>query len=264
MKKALSIIIVAVICFTPSFLFSQKKGLKVEIENISLRAPEHYLVNRTQKKMYGFTVKLYNETNNNQVVVSCIKKAMNQEAAIMEASSERSLKPGYEYMIIEKVKSKPLGKYNAKFVEYTNSPLRDYFRGGYYGIIDNGYTYVVEYYSADTPEDRQEVEKILSSLNILKPESRPNFFEVEKEYLVEDVSVKKPEEHADDSKVKEEDSAKETKIEKSKKESKTQVQEITHETPKAAPIAEIKDEPKQEKKSFWTKITSIFKKKDKR
>lgn len=182
----------------------------------------------------------------------------------MEASSERSLKPGFEYMIIEKVKSKPLGRYNAKFVEYTNSPLRDYFRGGYYGIIDNGYTYVVEYYSADTPEDRQEVEKILSSLNILKPESRPNFFEVEKEYLVEDVSVKKPEEHADDSKVKEEDSAKETKIEKSKKESKTQVQEITHETPKAAPIAEIKDEPKQEKKSFWTKITSIFKKKDKR
>jgi len=264
MKKTLSILIVALICLIPSSLFSQKKGLKVEIENISIKAPEHYLVNRTQKKMYGFTIKLYNETNKNQVVVSCIKKAMNQEAAIMEASSERSLKPGFEYMIIEKVKSKPLGKYKAKFVEYTNSPLRDYFRGGYYGIIDNGYTYVVEYYSADTPEDRQEVEKILSSLNILKPESRPNFFEVEKEYLVEDVSVKKPEENADDSKMEEEDSAKETKIEKSKKESKPQVQEITHETPKEAPIAEIKDEPKQEKKSFWTKITSIFKKKDKK
>ena len=64
--------------------------------------------------------------------------------------------------------------------------------------------------------------------------------------------------------MKEEDSAKETKIEKSKKESKTQVQEITHETPKAAPIAEIKEEPKQEKKSIWQKVTSIFKKKEKK
>lgn len=264
MKKVFSIIIVALICFTPSFLFSQKKGLKVEIENISIKAPEHYLVNRTQKQMYGFTIKLYNETNKNQVTISCIKKAMNEEAAIMEASSEKSLKPGYEYMIIEKVKSKPLGKYKAKFVEYTNSPLRDYFRGGYYGIIDNGYTYIVEYYSADTPEDRQEVEKILSSLVILKPESRPNFFEVEKEYLVEDVTVKKSATETEETKIKEEVTSKEPKIEKSKKESKTQVQEITHETPKAAPIAEIKDEPTQEKESFWTKITSIFKKKDKK
>ncbi len=248
MRKVLSIIIVALLCSVPSFLFSQKKGLKVEIENISIKAPENYLVKKTEKKMYGFTIRLYNEQNSNQVVINCIKKAISRESAIVEASSERSLKPGFEYMIIEKVKSKPLGKYKAKFVEYTNSPLRDYFRGGYYGIVDNGYTYVIEYYSADTPEDRQEVEKILSSLNILKPESRPNFFEVEKEYLVENVVYEKPQEES---------------LEEQTEEGKPAIEQAPVEQ-NQAPIAEIKDEPKKEKKSFWKRMTSVFKKKEKK
>jgi len=41
------------------------------------------------------------------------------------------------------------------------------------------------------------------------------------------------------------------------------IEEITQEVTKQAPIAEINDQPKTEKKSIWNKITSIFKKKDK-
>lgn len=263
MKRILRTILIIAICFSSSITFGQEKRLKVEIENISIKIPEHWLVQKTEKKMYDFTIRLYNEKNNNQVKINCIKKAMNEEAAIVNASSEKSLKPGYEYMIIEKVKSQNLNKYKGKFIEYTNSPLRDYYRGGFYGIIDNGYTYVIDYYSADTPEDRAEISNILKTLNILKPESRPNFFEVEKEYLQENVVIEKPQETIEETNSIEVKHEGEDISNRKSKTPQTSNKEITPETPKHSPIAEIKDEPKTEKKSIWKKITSIFKKKDK-
>ncbi|MDD4528893.1 MAG: hypothetical protein PHX48_03345 [Bacteroidales bacterium] len=242
MKRFFCTLLIITICITTNILFAQGKKLKVEVENISIKMPEHWLIQKTEKKMLDFTIRLFNEKNNNQVKIHCIKKALNEESAIINASSEKSLKPGYEYMIIEKVKTQNLNKYKGKFVEYTNSPLRDYYRGGFYGIIDNGYTYIIEYYSADTPEDRAEVATILKTLNILKPESRPNFFEIEKEYLQENVVIEKPQDPIEIEDI---------------------IEEITPEAPKQAPIAEINDQPKTEKKSIWNKITSIFKKKDK-
>ncbi len=251
MKRVLSAILIIVISISANIVYAQKDILKVEIENLSLRMPDYWLISKTEKKMLDFKIRLYNEENNNSVSVHCIKKAVDEESAIINASSEKSLKPGFEYMIIEKVKTQKLSKYKGKFVEYTNSPLRDYFRGGFYGIIDNGYTYIIEYYSADTPEDRQEVEKILKSLKILKPESRPNFFEVEKIYLTENVSIEKPEEVV---------------LEKETEDSKSldiqNEESIDKSTNKdnEALIAQIQ-EPAKEKKSFWEKVTSIFRKK---
>jgi hypothetical protein len=240
MKKKLLTLLVIAICLSTSVAFGQSKRLKVEIENISIKAPENWLVEKTDKEMSGFKILLYNQENKNHVTIECIKKAMNLEAAIVDASSEKSLKQGFEYMIIEKVKSSTLNKYQAKFLEYTNSPLRDYYRGGFYGIIDNGYTYIIDYYSDDTPEGRNVVEKIINSINILKPESRPNFFEVEKEYLPENVKIETKEK---------------TFIEESEvKEQKVQQNEVNEQTT-------IKDTPKKEKKSVWKKMTSIFDKK---
>lgn len=215
MKRVLSLIFLILISATANTIFAQKDMLQVEVENLSLRMPTTWMVSKTEKKMQDYKILFYSTETSNTVSIHCIKKAIDEESAIINASSEKSLKPGFEYMIIEKVKHKKLNKYSGKFVEYTNSPLRDYFRGGFYGIIDNGYTYIIEYYSADTPEDRAVVEKVLKSIKILKPESRPNFFEVEKIYQKEDVSIEEP----------------------------------------------VEDEI--EKKSFWKKITSIFRKKNK-
>ncbi|MFA7081766.1 MAG: hypothetical protein WC135_04060 [Bacteroidales bacterium] len=251
MKRVLTTIIIIIIAISANIVYAQKNILKVEIENLSLRMPDHWLINKTEKKMLDFRIRLYNEEDNNSVSIRCIKHVQDQEAAIINASSEKSLKPGFEYMIIEKVKTQKLNKYKGKFVEYTNSPLRDYFRGGFYGIIDNGYTYIIEYYSADTPEDRQEVAKILKSLKILKPESRPNFFEVEKIYQKENVAIEKPEEETLESETNDTpsfDIENEESMDKSTNEDNEDF------------IAQI-DEPAKEKKSFWKKTTSIFRKK---
>ncbi len=236
MKRTLRTLLIIAICLSTSIAFGQGKRLKVEIENISIKAPENWLVKKAENKNNGFTIRLYNEQNENHVTISCIKKAMNLEAAIVDASSEKSQKPRFEYMIIEKVRSGKVSKYSGKFLEYTNSPLRDYFRGGFYGILDNGYTYIVDYYSDDTPEGRKEVRDIINGLNILKPEARPNFFQVEKEYLPENVKIEKKEDLVD------------TKI--------ATPQEDKDQTT-------VADSPKTENKSFWKKITSIFSKKDK-
>jgi hypothetical protein len=187
-KRLFKPLLLAAILLLSSVLFSQNKRLKVEIENISLKAPENWKANK-EDTPEGFTIKLNNDENTNHVVVSCIKKTTNLEATIVNSASQKSTLSGFEYMLIEKVKSKPFGDYKAKFLEYTNSPLRDYFRGGFWSFIDRGYTYVVDYYSADVPEQRDQVGKIVSSLKILAPESRPNFFVVEKEYAPENIIV---------------------------------------------------------------------------
>lgn len=186
--KALLLVIFVIMTNT---LFSQNKRLKVEIENISLKAPSDWKAQK-QDTPEGFTIRLSNEKNPNHIIVNCIKKTTNLEATIVNAASQKSTLSGFEYMLIEKVHSKKFNDYNAKFLEYTNSPLRDYFRGGFYSFIDKGYTYVLDYYSFDTPEARGEVGKIVSSLKILPPESRPNFFVVEEEYLPKNIIVEKP------------------------------------------------------------------------
>ena len=236
MKRTLLALLIIVVCLSTSIAFGQGKRLKVEIENISIKAPENWLVKKTEYKNNGFAIRLYNEQNENHVTISCIKKAMNLEAAIVDASSEKSQQPRFEYMIIEKVRSGKVSKYSGKFLEYTNSPLRDYFRGGFYGILDNGYTYIVDYYSEDTPEGRKEVGDIINGINILKPEARPNFFQVEKEYLPENVKIEKKEDLVD------------AKIATPQEDKDQTTVEYT---------------PKKENKSFWKKITSIFSKKDK-
>lgn len=249
MKRTLRALLIIVVCLSTSIAFGQGKRLKVEIENISIKAPENWLVQKTKNKNNGFTIRLYNEQNENHVMISCVKKAMNLEAAIVDASSEKSQKPRFEYMIIEKVRSGKVSKYSGKFLEYTNSPLRDYFRGGFYGILDNGYTYIIDYYSDDTPEGRKEVESIINSLNILKPEARPNFFQVEKEYLPENVKIeKKVEPVQEDSTIVKGSNNKETTIDQASKEEDNMYQSTGI------------DNPKKEKKSFWKKMISIFSK----
>lgn len=253
MRRTLHALLIIVICVSTSIAFGQGKRLKVEVENISIKAPENWLAQKTEYKTNGFTVKLYNEQNENHVTINCIKKAMNLEAAIVDASSEKSQKPRFEYMIIEKVRSGKVSKYSGKFLEYTNSPLRDYFRGGFYGILDNGYTYVIDYYSDDTPEGRKEVGNIINSLNILKPEARPNFFQVEKEYLPENVKIeKKVEPVQNEPAIIKDANNKEASMEQASKEEDNMYQ------------SKGIDNSNKEKKSFWKKITSVFSKKEKK
>lgn len=259
MKSTIKTLLISFLCLTSNFVFAQKQQLKVEIENISVRTPEDWKVEKTEKKKYGFTIKLFNEKNQNALKIACIKRTMNLEAAIVNQSSETSKREGFQDMIIERVKDGKFGKYSGKFLEYTNSPLRDYYRGGYYSVVDNGYTYIIEYYSADLPEDRLLIKNILSSLDILKPESRPNFFIVEKEFIPENVSAPKPEEtkEAIDAK-NEEDSKGESKLTKeeekelekqSKKAKKEHLKVVKEEKKADSQIAVVKDKTKAEIKA---------------
>ena len=116
MKRVLSTIIIILIAISANITYAQKNILKVEVENLSLRMPDNWLISKTEKKMLDFKIKLYNEENNNQVSIRCIKQALNEESEIINASSEKSLKPGFEYMIIEKVKTEKLNKLKGKFV----------------------------------------------------------------------------------------------------------------------------------------------------
>lgn len=190
MKNTFKGLLLLSFCLLAYTLKAQKSHLKIEIENISIKTPEGWKPQKSKENTGEFSILLNNNKDNNEVSIHCIKKTMNLEAAIINQSSKTSLRPGFEDMIIEKVKTKELNKkFKGKFLEFTNSPLRNYYRGGYYGIVNKGYTYIIEYYSSDLPEDRILIENILSSINILAPESRPNFFLIEKEFLPEDVSL---------------------------------------------------------------------------
>ncbi|MDR0971777.1 MAG: hypothetical protein LBM25_05285 [Bacteroidales bacterium] len=235
MKKIIHILIVSAILLNCFILMGQKPlERQISIYNISLNIPENYLVQEDKEEYYGYTIRLNNPKNENHLVINCIYKAMDVQSAIISASSKKSLLRGFEYMIIEKVISKRFNTYNAQFVEYTNSPIRDYFRGGFYGFIDNGYTYVIDYYCADTPEDRKEVEAILKSIKVEKPKAKENFIEIEKQYLKEDVSF----------------------------EDNFDTISLSKDTLSVDNSAKTNSETdkKVEKKSFWQKITSIFKK----
>lgn len=184
-------------CLITLGLNAQKSQLKIEIENFSLKAPETWNAQKTNTNREGFSIELSNNENQSTIGIHCIKKTINLESAIINQASITSKKQGFEDMIIEKVKSKKMNKkFSGKFLEYTNSPLRDYYRGGYYGIEDRGYTYIIEYYSLDLPLERKVIENIINTINILAPESRPNFFLIEKEFIPEVISM--PEEEIEE------------------------------------------------------------------
>lgn len=184
-------------CLITLGLNAQKSQLKIEIENFSLKAPETWNAQKTNTNREGFSIELSNNENQSTIGIHCIKKTTNLESAIINQASITSKKQGFEDMIIEKVKSKKMNKkFSGKFLEYTNSPLRDYYRGGYYGIEDRGYTYIIEYYSLDLPLERKVIENIINTINILAPESRPNFFLIEKEFIPEVISM--PEEEIEE------------------------------------------------------------------
>ncbi len=198
MKNAYKLLTMFAITLIATGVFAQKSHLKIEIENINLNMPTEWKANKRDNLM-GYDILLSNNKDQSYVSIYTIRKTMNLESAIMDQSAKTSRKTGFEDMIIEKVRSKKLNKkHRGKFLEFTNSPLRDYFRGGYYGIEDRGYTYIIEYYSLDKPKDRDIIESILRSIEILEPELRPNFFQIENQYLPQEIGLGEEEEDLDE------------------------------------------------------------------
>ncbi len=167
-------------------VFAQKGSHSLTRENISLTKPEGWLATKLGKKYgdYGVRVKKNNDVA--FVEINCQRRAIEPTSRITTLASQRSNKPTFEYMQIDKLSDSKLDRKNAKLLVYTNAYLIDTYRGGIYGLVDNGYTYTVEYYGADTPEQRAELDKILRSIKIAKPLAEENIVEMAEGFVSED------------------------------------------------------------------------------
>ncbi len=170
-------------------LFSQSGRHSLTRENISLVVPDDWLATKLGKKMGDFGLRLKKQNDVAFVEINCTRHVAEPTSKITTLASERSNKETFEYMQIDEVRNAKLGKMNAELLVYTNTHLTDSYRGGIYGLVDNGYTYTIEFYGADTPEGRKEIESILKSLKIDKPLAEENMVVVEEEFVPKDWNV---------------------------------------------------------------------------
>lgn len=213
-SKYLVTLILSAFLALPFDGFSQKEMHSLTRENISVSMPNGWLATKLGKKFGDFGIKLTKQDDVAFVEINCIRRVVEPTGKITTLASERSNKETFAYMQIDEVENAKLSNIKSKLLVYTNTHLIDSYRGGIYGLVDNGYTYTIEYYGIDTPEGRAEIEKILSSIKIDKPLVEENIVEIEEEFVPKDWNVV-PEEEQE---VKEEENEK--KFEKKAKEEK--------------------------------------------
>jgi hypothetical protein len=180
-------------------LFSQGNMHSLTRENISLNMPDGWLATKLGKKFGDFGIKLSKQNDVAFVEINCTRRVLDPTGKITTLASERSNKETFAYMQIDEVQDSKLSGLKAKRLVYTNTYLIDTYRGGIYGLVDNGYTYTIEYYGADTPEQRSEIEKILSSIKIDKPFAQDNIVEISDGFVPSDWNVV-PEEETEEQK----------------------------------------------------------------
>lgn len=142
--------------------------------------------------------------------INCTRRVLDLTSKITTLASERSNKETFEYMQIDDVRNAKLGKMNAELLVYTNTYLTDSYRGGIYGLVDNGYTYTIEFYGADTPEGRAEIENILKSIKIDQPLKEDNMVVLEESFVPKDWNI--AEENESDTAVSDNDKTKKEKV----------------------------------------------------
>lgn len=167
-------------------LFAQGGSHSLTRENISLVVPDDWTATKLGKKMGDFGLRLQKRNSVAFVEINCVRRVVDPVSKITTLASERSNRETFEYMQIDELRNAKLGKMNAELLVYTNTHLTDSYSGGVYGLVDNGYTYTVEFYGADTPEGRAEIERILKSLRIDKPLTEENMVVQEESFVPKD------------------------------------------------------------------------------
>lgn len=191
-------------------LFSQSGRHSLTRENISLVLPDDWLATKLGKKMGDFGLRLTKRNNVAFMEINCTRRVLDLTSKITTLASERSNKETFDYMQIDDVRNAKLGKMNAELLVYTNTYLTDSYRGGIYGLVDNGYTYTIEFYGADTPEGRAEIENILKSIKIDQPLKEDNMVVLEESFVPKDWNI--AEENESDAAVSDNDKTKKEKV----------------------------------------------------
>lgn len=246
-----TVLLICCLCAFSASLSAQNGSHRLTRENISLVVPDDWLATKLGKKLGDYGLRIKKTGNVAFVEINCIRKAVNTESKITTLASERSGKESFEYMQIDEISDAKLGKLSAKKLVYTNTFLTDTYRGGIYGLTDNGYTYTIEYYGADTPEGRSEIEKILRSIKIDKPLAEQNIVEMSEEFVPSDWNQ-----------YPEEQTASETEnenVEKPEKKSKTKEEKLSKEEKKSE--KEKAKRLKEETKKVEEKQKALEKKK---
>ncbi|MDR1726246.1 MAG: hypothetical protein LBR28_07655 [Bacteroidales bacterium] len=161
-----------------------QKFLNTGYENVYFDYPDTWNQKiETRADNNAYTVFVNDNQSKKNVKVTAYRYATEVETLITNIASQQSLQKGFEYMVIEKVKAGKLAKKsNVKLLGYSNNNLNEAFVGGIYGLNDNGYTYTIEYYLEDNPSDKKLMDKILQSIRIEKPLTKPNIFDLNEKY----------------------------------------------------------------------------------
>jgi hypothetical protein len=134
-------------------------------------------------------------------------------------------------MLIDQVKDVKFDNKKAKLLSFTNTHLTEASIGGIYGLIDEGYTYTIEFYGEDNPEANALIKEILKSIKITKPLTEPNIVILEDDFTPTDWY---------------------------------ESEAMKEEAAKAKAEAEKAELEKKNKKGFFKRAFSIFKKKNKK
>lgn len=223
MKKIFITFLCCLFCFSFE-IFAQKTELnKITEENITFSIPNGWIATKTGKKLGDFGVRAKEKDGIKFIEINCTKRVIEPVTRLTTIASKRSEREGFEYMLIDQVKDVKFNKKKAKLLSFTNTHLTEASIGGIYGLVDEGYTYTIEFYSEDNPEANALMKEILKSINIESPLTEPNIVVLEENFTPEDW--------------------------------------YEYEEEKAVEDTTLVEENKTEKKGFFKRVFSIFKKK---
>lgn len=251
-------------CFT---LNAQKTELhKITEENVTFGIPNGWIASKTGKKLGDFGIRAKEENGIKFIEINCTKRVIEPVTRLTSIASKRSEKEGFEYMLIDQVKDVKFDNKKAKLLSFTNTHLTEASIGGVYGLVDEGYTYTIEFYSEDNPEANALIKEILKSINIEKPLTEPNIVIMEDDFTptdwYESEAMKQEAQKAKEDEEKAHAEKQKAKLEKEK--AKADKQKAKIEKKKAKVEKTDKKAEKKVKKESSKKKFSIFKKKERK
>lgn len=238
---------------------AQKTELnKITEENITFGIPNGWIASKTGKKLGDFGVRAKEQNGIKFIEINCTKRVIEPVTRLTTIASKRSEREGFEYMLIDQVKDVKFDNKKAKLLSFTNTHLTEASIGGVYGLIDEGYTYTIEFYSEDNPEANALMKEILKSIEIEKPLTEPNIV-----ILADDFT---PTDWYESEAMKQEAEAEKAKTEAKKAEEKAKKEEkIAKKEAKKEKKIEKKEKKveNKDKESFFKRVFKVFKKKNK-
>ncbi|MBR5254473.1 MAG: hypothetical protein IKV46_05465 [Bacteroidales bacterium] len=240
------IVFLCLLMFCTLEINAQKTELnKITEENVTFGIPNGWIASKTGKKLGDFGVRAKEENGIKFIEINCTKRVIEPVTRITSIASKRSEKEGFKYMLIDQVKEVKFNNKKAKLLSFTNTHLTEASIGGIYGLVDEGYTYTIEFYSEDNPEANALMKEILKSIEIEKPLTEPNIVILADDFTATDWYES-------------EAMKQEAETEKAKAEAKKAEEKAKKEAKKEKKVE------KKNKESFFKKVFKVFKKKKKK